>query len=270
MSWGSTLTGLNIWSTLGVIENPTRTATFVLVPGFWLGGWAWRSVADTLRAAGHSVYPVTLTGLGERVHLAGPQVNLDTHIADVVNLLRYEDLHDVVLAGHSYAGTVIAGAADQVPERIARLVYVDTWPLPDGVAHIDTDPRAREKMNARQHEGHGLPLPPWEELDQGNELRGLGEAERRLMRERAVDQPFGTLTQPVRLKNPARDALPKTAICCSMTVAEVQQMANAYPALGSELFKPGWHFVELPTGHWPMFSRPRELAELLASLATAP
>ena len=183
-------------------------ATFVLVPGMWLGGWAWREVAETLRAAGHTVYPVTLTGLGERVHLGGPQVNLDTHIADVVNLLRYEDLHDVVLAGHSFAGTVITGAADQAPERIARLVYVDTWPLPNGVAQIDTEDRqAREQQVATQGEGWRLPLPPWEELDQGNELRGLGEAELRLMRERAVDQPFGTVTQPVRLSEPgARSA----------------------------------------------------------------
>src|SRR5438477_4982586 len=115
-------------------------ATFVLVPGMWLGGWAWRDVAETLRAAGHSVYPVTLTGLGERVHLGGPQVDLDTHIADVVNLLRYEDLRDVVLVGHSYAGTVITGVADEVPERSARLGYVDTWPLSEGGSHIDAQP----------------------------------------------------------------------------------------------------------------------------------
>ena len=246
-------------------------ATFVLVPGFWLGGWAWREVAEPLRAAGHRVYPVTLTGLGERVHLAGPQVNLDTHIADVVNLLHYEDLHEVVLAGHSFAGTVIAGVADQVPERIARLVYVDTWPLPDGVAHIDTDERAaraaQEQQGAAPSAGWRLPLPSWEELDQGNELRDLGEAERGLMAERAVPQPFGTLTQPVRLTNPAREALPKTAIWCSMTVAEVQAMTAAYPKMCSELAKPGWQVLELPTGHWPMFSRPRELAELLGSLA---
>ena len=246
-------------------------ATFVLVPGFWLGGWAWRDVTETLRAAGHIVYPVTLTGLGERVHLAGPQVNLDTHIADVVNLLRYEELHDVVLAGHSYAGTVIAGVADQVPERIARLVYVDTWPLPDGVAHIDAnspeDRKAQEEQVATKGEGWRLPLPPWEELDQGNELRGLGEAERRLMRERAVDQPFGTVTQPVRLKNPERETLPRTGIWCSMTVEEVQEMIPSYPTVLSALAEPGWQFVELPTGHWPMFSRPRELAELLGSLA---
>jgi pimeloyl-ACP methyl ester carboxylesterase len=246
-------------------------ATFVLVPGMWLGGWAWRDVAGPLRAAGHSVYPVTLTGLGERVHLGGPQVNLDTHIADVVNLLRYEELREVVLVGHSFAGTTITGAADQVPERIARLVYVDTWPLPDGVAQIDLNSpegrQAQERQIATQGEGWRLPMPSWEELDQGNELRELGEAERRLMRERAVDQPFGTLTQPVRLTNPAREALLKTGIWSSMTVAEVREMGAAYPAVCSELAKPGWEFIELPTGHWPMFSRPRELAELLGSLA---
>lgn len=246
-------------------------ATIVLVPGMWLGGWAWRTVAQTLRAAGHSVYAVTLTGLGERVHLGGPQVKLDTHIADVVNLLRYEDLRDVVLAGHSYAGNVITGVADLVPERIARLVYVDTWPLPDGVAQIDLNPpearQAQERQVATSGAGWRLPLPTWEELDQGNELRGLGEAERHLMRARATDQPFGTLTQAVRLTNPARAALPKTAIWCSLTITEVQGLIADYPAVCSELVKPGWQFVELPTGHWPMFSQPRELAELLGRLA---
>jgi pimeloyl-ACP methyl ester carboxylesterase len=198
-------------------------------------------------------------------------VNLDTHIADVVNLLRYEKLHDVTLVGHSYAGTVITGVADQMPERLAQLVYVDTWPLPDGVAQIDLNPpevrQAQEQQVATWGEGWRLPLPPWEVLDQGNDLRGLGEAERRLMRERAVDQPFGAATQPIRLKNPARDVLPKTAIWCSLTVAEVQELMVAYPAFTSELAKPGWQFIELPTGHWPMFSKPRELAELLGRRA---
>jgi pimeloyl-ACP methyl ester carboxylesterase len=237
----------------------------------WLGGWAWREVADALRAAGHTVYPVTLTGLGERVHLGGPHVDLDTHITDVVNLLRYEDLTGVILAGHSYAGNVIPGVAEQVPERIARLVYVDTWPLPDGVAQADLNSPEGRQAQAQQVAAHGdgwrLPLPPWEELDQGNDLRGLGDAERRLMRARAADHPFATIQQPVRLKNPARDALPKTVIWSSLTPAEVQGMIEAYPAVSSELAKPGWQVLELPTGHWPMFSRPRDLAEVLASLA---
>ncbi len=246
-------------------------ATFVLVPGFWLGGWAWHDVTEALRTAGYTVYPVTLTGLGERVHLAGPQVNLDTQIADVVNLFRYEDLHAVILVGHSFAANVIAGVADKIPERIARLVYVDTWPLPDGVAQIDTYPpqarQALEQQVATQGEGWRLPLPPWQELDQGSALRGLGDAERRIMRGRAAAQPFGTARQPASLKNPARDSLPKTVIWCSMTAKEVQDMIAAYPAIGSELTKPGWQVLELPTGHWPMFSRPRELAEMLISLA---
>src|SRR5689334_5386000 len=113
-------------------------ATYVLVPGAWLGGWAWRDVTDRLRAAGHRVYPVTLTGLGERVHLGDPAVDLDTHVADVVNLLRFEDLTDVILVGHSYAGGVIGSVADRAPERIAQVVYVDSGPLGDGVALLDT------------------------------------------------------------------------------------------------------------------------------------
>lgn len=246
-------------------------ATFVLVPGAWLGGWAWRDVAERLRAAGHTVYPVTLTGLGERVHLGGPQVNLDTHIKDVLNLLRYEELNEVLLVGHSYAGNVITGAADQAPERIARLIYVDTWPFPDGVAQVDLLPpearQAQEQQVASQGEGWGMPFPSWEELDEGNELRDLGEPERRLMRSRATPHPYGAWRQPVRLKNPAREALPKTAIWTSLTIAEVNEMIAAYPKFTSELAKPGWQFLELPTGHWPMFSKPLELADLLSSLA---
>src|SRR5215211_3562304 len=104
--------------------------TYVLVGGAWLGGWCWQPVARRLHN-GHDAYPVTLTGLGERVHLASAEVDLDTHITDVVNLIEFEDLRDVVLLGHSYAGIVVTGAADRVPERIAQLVYLDTGALPD-------------------------------------------------------------------------------------------------------------------------------------------
>jgi len=246
-------------------------ANFVLVPGYWLGAWAWHDVAEALRAKGHAVYPMTLTGLADREHVGGPRVNLDTHIADVVNLLHYEDLRDVMLVGHSYAANVITGAADQTPERIARLIYVDTWPLPPGVAMSDMMPeaakQAQERVVAERGDGWRLPLQSWEELDEGNELRDLGEAERRRMRERATGQPYGTTTQPVGPGNPAREALPKTGIWCSMTIEEVRGMIAAYPQVGSELTKPGWEFVELPTGHWPMFSRPGELAEMLDRLA---
>src|SRR5215203_2563285 len=103
-------------------------ATYVLVAGAWLGGWAWRETAAGLRARGHDVHPVTLTGLGDRAHLASPEVDQDTHIADLVAVLTTEDLHDVILVGHSYAGITVTGAADRVPDRIAKVVYLDSGP----------------------------------------------------------------------------------------------------------------------------------------------
>src|SRR5215207_4149767 len=100
-------------------------STIVLVPGSWIGGWVWRRVSEPLRRAGHTVYTPTLTGLGERHHLARPAIDLDTHVQDIVGLLQFEDLANVVLVGHSYAGMVVSGVAEQVPEWLARLVYLD-------------------------------------------------------------------------------------------------------------------------------------------------
>src|SRR6266480_552113 len=107
-------------------------STFLLVPGAWLGGWCWRYVAADLRAAGHTVIPATLTGLGERAHLLSRKIDLDTHISDLVSLFEYEDLHHVILVGHSYGGVVITGVAEQVPARIQRLVYLDASVPRDG------------------------------------------------------------------------------------------------------------------------------------------
>jgi pimeloyl-ACP methyl ester carboxylesterase len=115
-------------------------SVYVLVGGGWLGGWCWQAVARRLREDGHDVYPVTLTGLGERVHLASPEVDLETHITDVVNLIEFEDLRDVVLLGHSYANLVVTGVADRVVERISQLVYLDTGQLPNGTALIEVFP----------------------------------------------------------------------------------------------------------------------------------
>jgi pimeloyl-ACP methyl ester carboxylesterase len=127
-------------------------ATYVLVPGAWLGGWAWQEVAARLRADGHEVYPVTLTGLGERSHLARAEIDLDTHITDVVNTMTWNDLSNVILAGHSYAGTVVTGVANRVPERIAHLVYVDSAPLADGMAMTDLYPP--DRLAALQRSTH--------------------------------------------------------------------------------------------------------------------
>ena len=112
-------------------------ATFVLVHGGWDGGWAWRAVAQALRTAGHDVFTPTLTGSGERVHLASPDVGLPTYILDVSNVLRYEDLHDVIVVGSSYGGMVITGVAEAVPERLSQLIYLDGFVPQDGESVAD-------------------------------------------------------------------------------------------------------------------------------------
>jgi pimeloyl-ACP methyl ester carboxylesterase len=247
-----------------------RMTTYVLVGGAWLGGWCWQPVARQLRDSGHDVYPATLTGLGERVHLASAEVDLDTHITDVVNLIEFEDLHEVVLLGHSYGGVVVTGAADRIPERISELVYLDTAPLPDGAVMIEKfPPEARQRVEKQVEEsgdGGRYPIPPEEELANMASLEGIDEDYLRLLYSRATPQPFGTYTQPLWLKNPAREALPKLGILCSFSLAQVREMI----ASGNPLFRGvdglEWRFVELPTGHWPMFSRPNDLAELLLDL----
>jgi pimeloyl-ACP methyl ester carboxylesterase len=247
-----------------------RMATYVLVGGGWLGGWCWQGVARRLRDEGHDAYPVTLTGLGERVHLASPEVDLDTHITDVVNLIEFEDLHDVVLLGHSYGGLVVTGAADRIPDRISQLVYLDTAPLPDGTALIEIFPTEARRHIERQVEESGggwrFPVLPREELATFGSLEGLDDAQLELLRSRAVDQPFGTFTRPLRLENPAREARSKVGILCSFSLEEVQEMIASGNPVFREMASPNWRFVELPTGHYPMFSRPDDLAAVLLNL----
>ena len=171
---------------------------YVLVGGAWLGGWCWQRVVRRLRDNGHDGYPVTLTGLGERVHLASPEVDLETHITEVVNLIEFEDLHGIVLIGHSYAGLVVTGAADRIPERISEFVYLDTAPLPAGNVLIETfPPEARTHIERQVEElgdGWRFPMPPPEELADMASLEGVDEDYLRLLRSRAAPQPFGTYT----------------------------------------------------------------------------
>jgi pimeloyl-ACP methyl ester carboxylesterase len=244
--------------------------TYVLVAGAWLGGWCWEPVAQRLRDDGHDAYPATLTGLGERAHLASPEIDLDTHIADVVNLVEFEDLHEVVLLGHSYAGIVVTGVADRIPDRISRLMYLDSGPTPDGLSFLDMQPpelkRHIERQVAELGDGWRLPLPSWEELENviGASLEGLDEPRRRLMRARAVAQPFGTYTQPLRLGNATPSGRPtKVFITNSFPLAQVRDLiAGGHPWF-RELAGPEWRLLELRTGHWPMFSCPEDLAKLL-------
>lgn len=234
--------------------------TYVLIPGFWLGGWAWRPVADALRARGHEVHALSLTGMGERAHLARPDTDLEVHITDVLNLLRYEDLTDVVLVGHSYAGAVVSTAvADRMPERVAKLVFVDTGPLPDGTAQIEFDEPEERAANAERVATHGdgwqLPPPPWEQIAPDLDKNALA-----LLAERSVPQPWLTATTPVSLTG-AWEKVPRLGILCTFTEEQARAMAAA--PMFQHMADGQWQYEELPTWHWPMFTRPVELAEIL-------
>jgi len=244
-------------------------ATFVLVPGAWIGAWAWRAVTSALRGAGHEVFPLSLTGLGERVHLARPDIDLDVHVDDVVNLLRYEDLREVVLVGHSYGGVVTTAAADRATDRIAQLVYIDTGPLPDGFSQNDfTSPEERERnaaMVADVGDGWRLPPPPWSAL--AAEASDVDDGIVALLNERSVAQAWLTATSPVRLTG-AWEKLPRFGVLSSFTVDQVRELAATVPIF-RHMAGDSWRYEELPTWHWPMFSRPVELAQILDRAAPA-
>src|SRR5215207_6896878 len=173
-------------------------AAYVLVPGAWLGGWAWRDVAARLRAKGHDVFPITLTGIGERVHLARPEIDLETHITDVVNTVEWNDLDNVILAGHSYAGIVVTGVADRIPDRIQQLVYIDSAPFADGMSMTDLYPpdalAAQRQTVDQTGEGWLYSFPGFEKLADDASVAGLGEKEQATIASRAVPQPWATYT----------------------------------------------------------------------------
>lgn len=138
-------------------------ATIVIVHGMWSGGWYFQPTARLLREAGHEVFTPTLTGVGERVHLGSPEVGLETHVRDVVNVLEFEDLREVVLVGYSFGGVVVTAVADRVPERVARIVYLDAWIPGDGQAVADLIPEKMPEFEAaarERGEGWGIPRDP--------------------------------------------------------------------------------------------------------------
>ncbi|TMR02377.1 alpha/beta fold hydrolase [Actinomadura soli] len=245
-------------------------ATFVLVPGYWLGAWAWDEVAGPLRAAGHDVHAVTLAGMAERAGEASPGVDVDAHTADIVEVIEGGGLTGVVLVAHSGANMAATAASDRIPERIARVVYVDTGPMPTGLAGIDFhDPEARaalEKQVADEGEGWLIPVPPFDPAADPVNLAGLTGEHLAAMRERGTPQPFATARQPAARPDPLPDT-PRTLIATTIPLEAVRQMGEGGHPVFAGMTGPGWTYRELPTGHWPMFSRPRELAGLLAELA---
>lgn len=244
-------------------------ATFVLVPGFWLGGWVWRDVAPPLRALGHTVYTPSLTGLGDRVHLGGPEVTLETHLDDIINLIKYEELQDVLLLGHSGACMVVAGVSDRIPERLAQLIYLDTMPLPDGLAVQDfwsPEERTEAAAAAAANGGWQYPFPGWESFGAAN-TQGLSMTDREWLSALMTPEPWAAVVTPLTYTNEARLQLPKVGILNTMTADDVQQWVAAGVPLAKAMTEPNWRYIHFPTGHWPMVSEPQKLVETLDAIA---
>jgi pimeloyl-ACP methyl ester carboxylesterase len=231
------------------------------VPGAWGGSWGWQWLAPYLRDAGHAVHAITLAGLGDRVDLAHPGIDLDTHITDVVTALEFADLRDVTLVGHSYAGMVIAGVADRVPERLAQVIYLDATVPEDGQSFYDAWPdgatmEAEERQQAEEAGTPGLSPPPrtWiEEAIADEAVRGCFLA-------RMTPHPLATFTQPVRLSNPEAARVPHAFIFCTIT-SEAEP-----PFLARVRSDPAWRYVEIPFDHLAPVTAPRETAQALLAL----
>jgi pimeloyl-ACP methyl ester carboxylesterase len=216
-----------------------------------------------LRAAGHEVHTPTLTGLGERVHLAHPEIDLDTHITDIVNVLAYEDLRDVVLVGWSYAGMVISGVADRVPERVAQLVYFDAVVPEDGQSEYDADANVRGRHAAELAAGAagtpGFQPVPVEYIT----ARVPDEADRTWLLAKMVPHPIATFAQPLRLRNPAAEDVPRAFVFCTEgKEAGFQTIATA-AALRDD---PRWRYRDLAANHMAPVTAPAAAAEVLLSL----
>lgn len=238
-------------------------ATFVLVPGAWFGAWVWEDTASALREQGHTVLPLTLTGLAERVDEGGPQTDLDTHIADITGFVEHDDLRDVTLVAHSYASAPVTGAAARLGDRLERVVYVDGAPFAEGMGMLDLmPPQAADQLRERVAASGGgwrMALPPFEVLGQSTSLDGLDDGMRDLMRTRATPHPFGTYTQP--LTGPVEPAagVDRIVITCN----DFAGLLDAGVPMLAHLNQPPWRRFDLPTGHWPMLSMPEELADVL-------
>ena len=224
----------------------------ILVPGFWLGAWAWDDVVAALRADGHDVKAVTLPGL-ESADADRSKISLSDHVDAICEAVTAAGA-PVVLAVHSGSGAAGYAASDRVPEQIAAMVYVDSGPATGAL-----DP---------SFEGDEKPLPSQEELAQEENLDGLTEEQLETFRQRALPEPGGVLREAPQLSNAARLDVSSTAICTGYTPDQYKDaVKEGYAWLGGfgELRKITW--VDLPTSHWPMWSRPQELAEIIGDVA---
>jgi thioesterase domain-containing protein len=235
---------------LAITYHPAFSQTsskpvYVIVHGAWGGGWAFKKADSLLREKGCIVYRATLTGQGERVHLATTDVGLSTHIKDVVNMILYEDLHDIILTGHSYGGMVITGVADSLPGRIKKLIYLDAMVPEDGESVVSI--QGSGANNLTKNAVNGFVVPAW--VKEGK------------LPPKDVPHPLKTLTEPVVLKNSLRQKISTTYI---LTVAKgTDPKDDGFAFHAERAKKKGWPVLILEADHNPQWSAPEALVDIL-------
>ena len=223
-------------------------ATFVLVHGAWHGSWCWKRVRKALHTRGHEVFTPTLTGVAERSHLLSSDVNLTTHIQDVVNLIQWEELSDVVLCGHSYGGCIISGVADRIPNRLRALVYLDAFVLEDGQSLHDTLPPSQRnlQLEAALRDGEGWKVPPIPA-----EVFNVNANDREWVNRQCTMQPLATFQQALGLSG-------RVDLVTDVTfILATGWEDSPFPAFYDRAKAKGWKALTMPCGHDVMLDRPR-------------
>ncbi|CAN5248617.1 alpha/beta hydrolase [soil metagenome] len=241
-------------------------ANFVLVHGAWHGGWCWQRVTAALQQGGHRVHAVTLTGLGERAHLLSPAITLDTHIDDVIKLIEAEELGDVVLAVHSYAGMIGTAVADRLGQRLKHLVYVDAVVPRPGESWSSTQSGATQQQRlaaAQSSEKFSFPPPD-------PEVFGLKDEDREWVARRQTPHPGNTYQAPLDFDVQRVAAVPRSFVSCTepalATIAPSRLRAKD-PKFWDGTWLPNARHFELQTGHDPMISEPAALTRILLECA---
>ena len=237
--------------------NSSSSKTFLVCHGAWSAGWAWKKMHPLMRAAGHRLVTPSYTGLGERAHLANPSIDLETHIQDILNVIKYEDLRDIVLIGHSYGGMVATGVADRARDKVRQLIYIDAFVPQDGQSLLDLNETARPRMQELTKSGDGWRVPP------NPTPPDTPPADVEWLTERRVDiKCFDT---KLKMRGGAL-TLPRSYIYATHTTP-----ADTFgPFAVRAKADPAWRYHEIDASHSPNVTAPEALMTLLQQIAAEP
>jgi pimeloyl-ACP methyl ester carboxylesterase len=230
-------------------------ATFLVCHGAWSAGWAWKKMHPLMQKAGHRLVRPSYTGLGERAHLANPSIDLETHIEDILNVIKYEDLRNIVLVGHSYGGMVATGVADRARDRIAQLIYIDAFVPDHGQSLLDLNEPARQRMQELANTGDGWRVPP------NPTPPDTPPADLEWLIARRVDMPIKCFEMKLKLHN-GEPNMPRSYIYAT----RITPADTFAPFAARAKSEPGWRYYEIDASHSPGVTAPEALMALLEKI----